>query len=126
MQTGLCCDMSRSHSSLTCQTDQLVTKAQTSSASFCLVLSSVYQQRNSSSYLSLHPHWSGELCLFHSIFSLYLQCSRNRGIKMSLHASHFYSLIFYCLSHFHLYYSPFIYCYLSTTLNHREISTVAA
>lgn len=74
-------------SSLTCKTDCLVVKAQTSSVSAWHVLSSTASppQFNSKeprlSFLVSTVRWSEELCLFLSIFSLYLQCSSYRGKK---------------------------------------------
>lgn len=76
--------------SLTCRADQSVVK---SSNIICQRLafiilsnisSSVYRQGASSFFLLVSTlSWSEELCLFLSIFSLYLQCSSYRG-KRSL------------------------------------------
>lgn len=74
-------------SSLKCRTDRLVVKAQTSSVSAWHLLSSAASppQFNGKeprlSFLVSTLSWSEELCLFFSIFSLYLQCSSYRGKK---------------------------------------------
>ncbi len=73
-------------SSLKCRTDRLVVKAQTSSVSIWHLLSSAASPQFNSkepllSFLVSALSWSEELCLFLSIFSLYLQCSSYRGKK---------------------------------------------
>lgn len=75
------------HSSLKCRTDRLVVKAQTPSVSSWHLLSSAASPRQFNgnepclSFLVSTLSWSEELCLFLSIFSLYLQCSSYRGKK---------------------------------------------
>ena len=84
----VCHQLDRSQSpqsSLKCQTARLVVKAQTSSVSGWHLLSSAASPRQLNSkeplpsFLVSTLSWSEELCLFLSIFSLYLQCSSYRG-----------------------------------------------
>lgn len=93
---GQCwCDTSRAGparrtASLRCRADRPVVKAQTSSVSGWHLLSSAAsppQFNSEEPPPSLFPlvstlSWSEELCLFPSIFSLYLQCSSYRALTL--------------------------------------------